>query len=460
MKKQHFIYQNLLMLCAIVSVFSACKRQDDFLSVKPQASLEVPSTLADLQSLLQYESLFNMNDPALGQIASDDGYVTTAVWNGLSTIERNGFIWAKQVYDGGADVPDWSYPYQQVYYANTILDALPGIAISPAQQTQRDQIRGSALFFRSIAFYNLLQNFSIPYRANSAGTDPGIPLRLKANLNLPSSRATEQQCYTQIINDLQTAAPLLPVIPAYKTQPSRPAVNALLARVYLTLGDYASSFQYADACLGQYGQLVDYNTLSPATRAISTGYLAEDIFHARMTGHGITYPNYKSITDSTLYSSYAANDLRKTIFFVLKSGLPYFRGTYDFKAYTYSGIATDEVYLIRAECNARLQNTAQAMSELNTLLIMRWKKGTFVPYTASSSDDALRQILAERRKELLFRGLIWVDLRRLNQDPRFSVTLSHNINGLLYTLPPNDPRYAWPIPDNEIQSSGIPQNAR
>jgi len=68
--------------------------------------------------------------------------------------------------------------------------------------------------------------------------------------------------------------------------------------------------------------------------------------------------------------------------------------------------------------------------------------------------------LKERRKELLFRGLRWTDLRRLNLDPRFAVTLARNVSGQIYSLPPEDPRYAWPIPDDEIQASGIPQNPR
>jgi hypothetical protein len=100
------------------------------------------------------------------------------------------------------------------------------------------------------------------------------------------------------------------------------------------------------------------------------------------------------------------------------------------------------------------------MNDLNTLLMTRWKTGTFVPYQAANADDALQQILTERKKELLFRGTRWADLRRLNKDSKFAMTLTRIINGVTYTLPPNDPRYAMPIPDNEISLSGIPQNAR
>jgi hypothetical protein len=456
--KKIFLY---ILLIIGITWYTSCKKQDAFLATKPNNALAIPSTLTDLQSLLQNEGLFNINDPALGEIASDDYYVPPTTLISRTTIEINGYLWAKQVYDAGADVGDWSLPYQQIYNANTVLEYLPKINYGANQQALADQIKGTALFYRSIAFYNLVQTFALPYDGITAKTDLGIPLRLSSDLNIKSVRATEQQCYDQIIQDLQTALSLLPITPAYKTLPSQPAVNALLARIYLAIGDFNKSFQYANTCLSSYNSLIDYNTVIPAkTSLLSTTYLAEDIFHSRLNGYSINQPYSKSLVDTLLFQSYTSNDLRKTLFFTAFKGNYYFRGTYDTKGYCYSGIATDEIYLIRAECNARLGNTSAAMTDLNTLLITRWKTGAFIPYTAASADDALKQILTERRKELLYRGLRWTDLRRLNKDSRFAITLTRNLSGTIYTLPPNDVRYAWPIPDNEIQLSGIPQNVR
>jgi tetratricopeptide (TPR) repeat protein len=438
----------------------SCKKQDDFLNTKPNEALAVPSTLADLQSLLQNEGLFNIHDPGLGEIASDDFYVPDYIIGLLTTQENNGYLWAQQVYDAGADIPDWSLPYQQIYYANTVLDDLPKISYNSNQQSLYNQIKGTALFYRAIAFYNLVQTFALPYDSTTAGSDLGVPLRLSSDLNIKSTRATEKQCYDQIIEDLQNAVSSLPITAAYKTEPSQIAANALLARVYLAIGYYSQSFRYANASLNLYHSLTDYNTLKPGGRSLATSFLSEDIYHTRPVTYDIAMPNDVSIVDSTLYHSYVDNDLRKTLFFGLSGGSPYFRGSYDYKGYDYDGIATDEIYLIRAECYARLGNTDSAMNDLNTLLITRWKTGTFVPYTAPSADDALKQILNERRKELIDRGLRWIDLRRLNKESRFAITLVRQVKGITYTLPPNDLRYAWPIPDNEIQMSGISQNAR
>ena len=83
-----------------------------------------------------------------------------------------------------------------------------------------------------------------------------------------------------------------------------------------------------------------------------------------------------------------------------------------------------------------------------------------MPVTVTDADELLRIILQERRKELLFRSLRWTDLRRLNKDSRFAVTLTRKLNNDTYTLPPNDARYVLPIPQQEIEESGIQQNPR
>ena len=123
------------------------------------------------------------------------------------------------------------------------------------------------------------------------------------------------------------------------------------------------------------------------------------------------------------------------------------------------GIATDEVYLTRAECYARAGKVSEAMNDLNTLMIKRWKAGTFIPFTATSTSEALSIILEERRKETLFRGLRWLDLRRLNSEGA-NITLTRNVDNQTYKLEPNSPRYALPLPPDVISLTGIPQNER
>jgi hypothetical protein len=173
----------------------------------------------------------------------------------------------------------------------------------------------------------------------------------------------------------------LPATATYKTQPSKWAVKALFARIYLALRNYSKAYFYANACLSQSGILTDYNTLGLASFNISNTFLEEEIFHTSMNTYSLA-TRTRAFIDSNLYNSYDANDLRKTLFFFMSTtGLPQFRGSYDYVGNKFSGLATDEIYLIRAECNARNGNTVAAMDDLNTLLIKRWKNnGSWGPF--------------------------------------------------------------------------------
>jgi hypothetical protein len=180
----------------------------------------------------------------------------------------------------------------------------------------------------------------------------------------------------------------------------------------------------------------------------------EVIFHSLLVNWGNITSD--AIIDSSLYASYGMNDLRRTAFFDSSGTL--FRGSYYGGKLLFSGLATDEMYLTRAECNARNGHITAAMDDLDTLLTYRYHTGAFVPVTASGTTDAIVKVLQERRKELLLRGLRWSDLRRLNRDSNFAVTITRTINGQTYTLTPNSFRYVFPVPDDVLQLSGIAQN--
>ncbi len=127
----------------------------------------------------------------------------------------------------------------------------------------------------------------------------------------------------------------------------------------------------------------------------------------------------------------------------------------------FCGLAANEMYLIRAECLARQGNKEAALSDLNALLRKRFKTGTFTDLGAASVLDALTLVLSERRKELPFTGNIrWEDLRRLNKEANFRRTLTRIVSGNTYTLLPNDARYVLPIPQVEIEITGLTQNER
>jgi hypothetical protein len=310
--------------------------------------------------------------------------------------------------------------------------------------------------------------YTKPYDSTTAVSDLGVPIRLSPDVNINVGRGTVQQTYAQIIQDLQNAAQLLTVTSTVKSRPNKVATFAMLARVYLSIGNYTKAGLYADSCLQLYNTLLNYGTLSATSSTTPfVRFNAEVIFSALTTSASPTLnPNIAKI-DTSLYNSYATNDRRKAIFFNANSGanlgIYSYKGGYDGPPSSNSmfmGLATDEVYLIRSECYARAGYTALAMADLNTLMSNRWT-GIFTPFVAVNADDALYQILTERRKELVFRALRWTDLRRLNKDSRFAKTLTRPMNTVAYTpLAPNDLRYAMLLPATVINTTGVQQNPR
>jgi hypothetical protein len=454
----------LSILFASIVCLSLASCQKDFLDKKPDKSLLVPTTLADFQALLDNTAIMNAS-PSLNLIAGDEFYTTGDALDALGTpYEENTYLWVKDNPYAGNDILDWDQPYKQVFYANVILDGIGKVPQEPANQLQWNQIKGSALFFRAFAFYNVAQEFAKPYIKSSAAADMGIPLRLTSEVNSKSTRASVEATYDQVISDLTTALPLLSQTAAIKSRPSQLAVEALLSRIYLSMGDYGNSKKWADTYLAVNNKLTDYNLLTatnfnPFPQAVPNGN-DEVVFYEALIPLNFDYST--ELIDSTLYQSFQINDTRRALLFSANGdGTFNFVGDYSGLAYFhFSGLATDEVYLNRAECFVRMNNLVSAQKDLNLLLANRYQTGNYTAINSTNADEILGVILQERKRELTARGLRWSDLRRLNQDSRYAVTLKRLINGQTYTLPPNDSRYVFPIPDNEISSSGIQQNPR
>lgn len=443
----------IIVFLLTVTCLSSCKK---YLEEKTNKKLVIPSTLQDAQALLDSYSLFNTLYPSIGCQSDDDYYLSDNYIKTLNNLNYGNYTWAKDV----INTIDWGYMYQIVLYCNVALETVEIVPPASNNIDDRNRIEGSALFFRAGAYYQLAQYYATPYDRNTAANEPGIPLRLTSNINVKSVRSTTRETYERIIADLTQAADLLPVNTSIVSRPSKAAAFAALARTYLTMEDYTRAILYADSCLQLKNFLLDYNSLNPAAAQPFSRFNQEVIFAANMMTAPMHYVNNLMI-DSSLYQSYATNDLRRSLFFQSNgTGTFGYKGSYDGASSLFNGIASDEVYLISAESQARTGDINGALAALNTLLLKRYKTGSFIPVTATSAEDALLKILNERRKELVFRGTRWFDLRRLNKDPRFAKTLTRKINGQFFTLAPNDPRYTEYIPPDVIALSGMEQNNR
>jgi len=457
---KRLIYIFGILLC-IVFTLNSCTRE--WLEVKRDQSIIVPSTLRDLGLLLNDASTQSKDYIALSEISTDDYFLTSQNWQSLATpAERNGYLWKKDVFDQTIDVADWDKSYKQVMTANVIIEALNKISKEIANEIEWNRVMGEALALRGKAFYNLAQLFTKAYDATTAATDLGIPLRMEPDVNLPTTRASLKETYDRILNDLNTASVLLPSLPDQKLKASKASVFGLLSRCYLSMRDYENALLFAEKSLAIQNTLIDYNTLDITLLFPFSRFNTEVIQHCQIDHtYSVFIYVFQNYVDTTLYESYHANDLRKRLFFYdLGNGRYSYKGAYSGDVPPFSGVAVDELMLIRAECYARKNDPNLAMSILNNLLQKRFKANTFIPLTAANSEDALRIILSERRKELIKRGIRWSDLKRLNKEPAHAKTLIRILAGETYTLPPNDPRYVMPIPEYVIKVTGIQQNIR
>ncbi|MDV7695463.1 RagB/SusD family nutrient uptake outer membrane protein [Chryseobacterium soli] len=442
----------LISLSLILTSFEC----SDFLDEKSDLKLATPDRLEDNQMLLNNYGFLNVDFASSGETSSDDYYLTDADYNGLSfEATKRLHIWmpdnvAPPISSGN----DWSTCYRSIYVCNAVLFNMQDKNFTGEQA---DNIRGQALALRAFRYLDAAQIWCKAYDPQTAGTDLGLPLRLDPDMNILSVRSTVKQTYDQIISDLQTAIPLLLPKQISGMRISRAAAYGLLARTYLFMGDYDNALKNTEQALNINNDLMDFNTLDP-----NADFPIEEMNKEILLWAATTYESHlmpAKIPDH-IYQMYDNNDLRKTIFFRKNTvNEILFKGYYNNVNGPIVSVATDELYLMAAECNVRLNKIQEGMGHLNDLLVKRWKTGTYVPITSSSQTDALNIISQERRKELLIRGLRWSDLKRYNRDGA-NITLTRTVNGQTYTLPPNDLRYAIAIPEDIITLTGMPQNPR
>lgn len=443
-----------MLLLPAVLLLAGCDR---FLDEKPSKNLSVPSTPDDLQAILDNNNAMNTFYTGVGEASADNYYLADATWSSLDEASRNTYLWEKEiVFD--SFINPWQNLYIPVYRSNTVLEGLTGVSRTSQNAQGWDNIKGSALFFRARSFLILVTTWAKAYDPASSSSDPGIPLRLDADFNKVSVRNDVESCYRQVVADLQAAVPLLPVTPVHVMRPSRPAAYALLSRTFLAMRQYEQAESYADSCLQLFSTLLDYKDLNAAASYPVPAFNKEVIFNANGAISMIGVSRAK--IDPSLYQSYAANDLRRTVFFLKNTDNSYrFKGSYFGSSSYFTGIAADEVYLAKAECLARRGAVTAAIQVLNQLLRVRYDS-SFVPFTAATAESALTLILTERRKELLMRDIRWMDLKRLNKEEGHETTIRRNLNGQVYELKPNENRYALPIPAAVIDMTGMEQNPR
>lgn len=124
----------------------------------------------------------------------------------------------------------WRAFYRVINHANTLL---PLVETAQVDETFRAKITGNLLFLRSFSYFNLVRMFG------------GVPIQLDpitSGSDFYLKRNTRDEVYAVIFDDLEKAAPLLPLasqLPASELgNATRGAAQSILALAYLTHGNH------------------------------------------------------------------------------------------------------------------------------------------------------------------------------------------------------------------------------
>ena len=143
----------------------------------------------------------------------------------------------------------WWIAYKIINAANSNIDA-----IQPGATTLSDHLLGENYFFRAMMHFHMVTLFAMPY---ICGRDnPGVVLRNSTDIST-TTRATVGAVYDQIVADLIKAKEYLAngenqrVTGKDKSYVTLNAASALLARVYLYMGEDAKCITECDELLAK-----------------------------------------------------------------------------------------------------------------------------------------------------------------------------------------------------------------
>ncbi|UZJ63211.1 hypothetical protein OKW96_11850 [Sphingobacterium sp. KU25419] len=90
-----------------------------FLELKPDQNMEIPSTLADCELLLNDFTAMNTSFAVMSIVMGEEFYFHSEDWQAIPDMdERMGYIWTDEPVVGSLN---WQGPYKTIYVSNQIL---------------------------------------------------------------------------------------------------------------------------------------------------------------------------------------------------------------------------------------------------------------------------------------------------------------------------------------------------
>lgn len=321
----------------------------------------------------------------------------------------------------------WKSAYKIIYDANAVIEGIAGSKPGVLLDSIKQQLTGEALAIRAFIYFNLINYFG----------DVPLVLTIDFNKTIAMERTPVAKVYEQIVRDLKDARAVLPEdFSAGKNEKVR--VNkwfaeALLARVYLYMGQYTDAINSATTVLNRTDLFKLENNLEDVFKKESKEAIfqlkpnAANSITRSATPEGFTLApaNVNALASYQFFpdfvNSFAASDKRKTAWMNTGSmgsaPFKYKQGNHNsplngpvLEYYVVMRLA--ELYLIRAEAKLLLSdaNKDAAIADLNALR-PRTGLGNF---PNSLTAEEVKTAIANERKFELFAewGHRWFDLKR------------------------------------------------
>nr|WP_321452247.1 RagB/SusD family nutrient uptake outer membrane protein [uncultured Carboxylicivirga sp.] len=469
--------QFIAILILSLGMFSGCV---DF-NLKPYDGISVDEALrneTDAQTILNgvYTVFKGSESYGIG-LSVFPALMTDAAFATTSYTNTYGDIYAWKLNPGLSEVANmWTSSYAAIYNANFIINGIDAI---DGDSANLSRIKGEALTARALFHYNLVRMYGKAY-SQAGDADLGIPFVTENKIQNPG-RNTVKEVYDFIVADIKDAMALLPVeIYNDNTYFNLAFAQGLMARVALDMENYEDAVYYAAQVIGNSdyelasGQgFKDMFTNDRGTEIIwKVAYTVTDYgsapgyyFYNRNGSNYSPSPDYIP-ADWWVNLILENDDVRAETFL-----------NYDYTAWGWSGylmykyptnpmfdqqglnmpkpMRLAEMYLIRAEAYAYLNEDELAQDDLTSLLENRIKTVSAI----NQVGDALKELIkTERKKELMFEGFYWFDLKRYGEGfvrvPQANTNVANDLK-----ITPDDYRWQWPIPTIELNANkNIEQN--
>lgn len=422
-------------------------------------------------------------------LRASGSYFVGGVWNIIADVLADNLIPDKTGPGRGTLITysEWRYTGQDTYglftggysivrRANAILENIDKFE----EGAFKDNAKGEALALRAMVYFDMSRVYGKTYE-NASASDLVLPYITSTDPTILPSRIPVADFYDQVIADLEAAKALIGSSNGiYRL--NKPAVAALLSRVYLYKGDFAACIAASNEALGTSPSIPDIATfpkiwIDDATANASVFFKVRNTKLDNVNSQGVNYyqtvggqRKSEYVATYNFAQQFTSEDIR-TATYIQKgnfNGQPYnniikYDGRPGDPAGVVDGkvIRTAEVLLNRAEAYYRSSDPTSALADLVLLKSNRY--AGYVPETLTGT-SLLNEIYQQRRLELAFEGDRFWDLKRRNlpvirNDMDGDLATGGGIPFVFTTLPAGDYRFQLPYPQEEVNfNANLTQN--